>query len=233
MKPKRLNCEVKSSFYRAKTVNSFKQATRAALLCLPLIKNFYKNNSNSPILKDIKSIIINQDKTCRLYASKNLQQAGGVILGNRQFSKEIAVIKAINKNGMLLEYVSQDLQNDWKVVLAAINQNKLALQFATRKAVLNILEKDGMLLEYVSQDLQADKDIVLAAIKQNEMALQYVSPDLQNDWEVVLAAINQNIWVLQFATRKAVLSVLEKDGMLLEYVSQDLRADKDLSLIHI
>ena len=72
---------------------------------------------------------------------------------------------------------SEDLRDDYEGVLAAVQQNGLALEFA-------------------SAELQDDTDAVLAAVRQSGLALQWASDDLQGDLDVVISAVSQDGVVL-------------------------------------
>lgn len=64
--------------------------------------------------------------------------------------------------------------NDKEVVLAALNQN-------------------GRALEYAPNDLQNDKDVVLTAVNQDGTSLKYASDKLQNDFELLTLLKNYHI----------------------------------------
>jgi Domain of unknown function (DUF4116) len=127
------------------------------------------------------------------------------------------LIHKIHKNGLLLEYASDELKADREYVLAAVRQNGWALQFASaalradREVVLEGVRKDGRALYYASAALKADREVVLAAVRRNGYALPYVSYSLKADREVVLAAVRQN-------------------GNALECAHPDLRADEEVVL---
>ena len=62
----------------------------------------------------------------------------------------------------MLREVPKKLQNDRDIVLAAV-------------------EQDGAALEYASEKLKADKDIVLTAVLSRADALEFASDELQSD----------------------------------------------------
>jgi hypothetical protein len=85
--------------------------------------------------------------------------------------------------------IDQVLRADKQVVLAAVTQNGLALQYAAPKyaamalradkqAVLAAVTQDGRALYYAAEALRADKEVVLAAVAQHGEALQYAMPAL-------------------------------------------------------
>lgn len=60
------------------------------------------------------------------------------------------------------------------------------------RVVLEAVKEDGLALEYASPQLQNNKVVVLEAIKQNGLALEYASSELQNDPDIVAHAVRQN-----------------------------------------
>ena len=68
---------------------------------------------------------------------------------------------------------------DFEIVMAAVTQNGMALQFAAeflrgnREIVMAAVASDGMALQFASHELKKDDDVVLAAVMQNILALQY------------------------------------------------------------
>ena len=68
----------------------------------------------------------------------------------------------MRRNGRYLEDAAPELQNNKKVVLAA---------------VLN----DGAALQWASERLKNDRDIVLAAARNSRAALRYAAPELRRD----------------------------------------------------
>ena len=82
------------------------------------------------------------------------------------------ILAAVSKDGLALEYASDDLKKDREVVLAAVSQ-------------------DGKALQYASDERRRDRKVVLAAVSQNGSALQCASDELKKDREVVLAAVSQ------------------------------------------
>ena len=81
-------------------------------------------------------------------------------------------LKGVNRNGLSLKYVLQELRNDREIVLAAVTQNGMALQKKTSKKIRN------------------DLKIVIAAVKQNNNALSYVNKNSYNSWN------NKKIYLL-------------------------------------
>ncbi|VHO04274.1 DUF4116 domain-containing protein [Candidatus Rhabdochlamydia sp. T3358] len=119
-------------------------------------------------------------------------------------SKE-AVLGAVSKDGMLLEYVPAHLKEDIEIVNAAIKNNPEALSFASKQVVLTVVGENGMLLQYVPEDLKEDIEIVNAAIKNNPEALSFVSREVASGFII-------------------------QRSELLKYASNDLKEDQDFIL---
>ena len=66
----------------------------------------------------------------------------------------------------------EEMKGNATVVTAAINQN-------------------GLALEYASREMQNNKHIVMAAVQQNGDALQYASEEMKNDPTVLIAAFRR------------------------------------------
>jgi len=91
-------------------------------------------------------------------------------------SRQVALMR-VAQDGMTLQHTV--FRNDLGIVLAAVQQNGLALEFA-------------------SQELKNNRDIVLAAVQQNGRALGFASEDLQNNYNVILAAVQRDSWAARW-----------------------------------
>lgn len=79
------------------------------------------------------------------------------------------VVAAVRQNGLALQYASETLRSSPAVVSVAVKENGLALQYAT-------------------EALRNFRNLVMIAVRQNGLALQYASPGLQSDPEIRAAA---------------------------------------------
>ena len=90
----------------------------------------------------------------------------GMILGTDLLNKSVfindreIVMEAVNNNGMALQYATEKLQRDREIVMVAVKQ-------------------DGEALQYASERLKGIKEIVMAAVKQDGEALEYATTELQ------------------------------------------------------
>lgn len=134
-------------------------------------------------------------------------------LQQRDLSILFPLVKA---NGMNLKYMKRHGMYNRDLVIAAVKQNPLALQFAC-------------------EDLQKEPYIVCLAVQKNGMALEFASEGLKGDEKVVLAAVKQNGLALKFAggflkrfNETVVLEAVKQNGMALEFVYNDLKRNKEV-----
>ena len=131
---------------------------------------------------------------------------------NKQF-----VLQIVRMDGMQLEHANDELKNNIDTVIAAIDQNIEAFEFA-------------------SKDIKSDKRIVLKLVKINGLVLQYADPLLQNDKEIVLAAVNNEITSLDYASdilksnKEFMLDIININGQAIKYASEELSDDKSIVL---
>lgn len=100
---------------------------------------------------------------------------------------------------MLLRFLSQDLKDDYDIVMEAVKQNGRALSCASVRLQDNpqivieaITEEYGWRnLAYASKAICNNKEVMLHAVKVDALALDYASEELRNDKDIIVAAINQ------------------------------------------
>lgn len=142
-----------------------------------------------------------------------LEQASDQLLNNREF-----LIQALALDGRGLEFVSQDLQNDKEIILAAsINGS----------------------IQFLSEELRDDREIVELAVTNWGMELEYASTRLRNDKVVVMKAVQKYPQALKFASqrlqyhpevRRAAGQELSDTQDVLKDVPKPLRDDIDVVL---
>lgn len=126
-----------------------------------------------------------------------------------------AVLAAVEGDGLLLRYASEDLRGDVEVVQVALAQTGVALQYAT-------------------DDLRDNRELVQVAVRQTWVALEFASDSLKNDLEIVQQAVGESGLALKDASpelcghSELVLKAVEQDGLALHYASDDLRSDEDI-----
>ena len=112
---------------------------------------------------------------------------------------------AIHMRRATLKDASHNLRKDATIVLEAVRQNGLALQYARkakkyREIVMTAVRENGEAIQFASDDLKKDKQVGLLAVKQNGLALKHLTQELKNDFDIVVEAINQNGEALQYAS---------------------------------
>jgi hypothetical protein len=144
-----------------------------------------------------------------------------------------------------LEYASEELKNDQVIVLAAVANHGIALQFALneckndQEVALAAVNNDGFALLFVSDELRNNSKCFLAAVNRNGYALQCASEELKNDQEIVLAAVTSNSSVLEYASderkndQEIVLAAVRSDGLALEWASDERKNDREVALAAI
>lgn len=104
-------------------------------------------------------------------------------------------LEYVRQHGYLLQYLSDELKDDYDVVLSALKENPSTFKYASErlrdnKELALISMKDfGYSLEFASCRLKSDKEVVLTAVTRDGFALEYASDELKNDKDVVLRAI--------------------------------------------
>lgn len=164
------------------------------------------------------------------------------------FEKRIKKMESIvNKNGMLLKIkgnINSNVKSDIRVVLAAVKQNGLALQYANKyknykRVVMEAVKQNGLAIEFASEDLQGDDDIVKEALK-NEDVL-YIDGLLENR-EFVLAAVKYKSYLLRdiciemndnhyTKDKEIVMAAVKQDGYII--VDTPFTNDPDVGLIAV
>lgn len=93
----------------------------------------------------------------------------------------------VMKNGLALQYASDELRKDEDVIYHALKQNIKSLQYVLDEFyIMDVVGNDGMLLQYVNPKLTSNKNIVEIALEQNGNAIQFTP--LKSDPEIIMIA---------------------------------------------
>ena len=158
------------------------------------------------------------------------------------YTNKSAVLKAVIKDGYLLQNADPSLKSDPDVVLAAITQECYALNYADKKFksdkafILTALDHcNGWILSYVSSKLIEDKEVVLKAIGKDPCAIYYAGDKFKKDKKLALELVKRQGSVLkylhEFKSDKDVVKVaVENDYGDFAYksASQELREDEEI-----
>lgn len=102
---------------------------------------------------------------------------------------------------------------------------------ADREVVLAAVANNGLALQFAAADVQADREIVLASVANDGYALLFAADALRMDREVVLAVVATDGGALQFAAdalradREVVGQAVATDADALQYADEALRSD--------
>ncbi len=94
---------------------------------------------------------------------------------------------AVNENGLVLEYASEELQAVRDIVLEAVKVNRCVLENlsdglqADRNIFLAAMMIGGCALEYAYEELQAELHVVFAAVKEDRHALEFTFEELESE----------------------------------------------------
>ena len=154
------------------------------------------------------------------------------------------VLAAVGRwdGGYALEYASEDLQDDFEVVLSAVNTLGSSLEFASpalqndRQIVLAAVFENKHALVYASSELRSNRVFMLARVRHDFKALQVASLALQTDPEVVRVAILQDPLALQYASYQLrsdpefMLETMRQDVNALRWATEELQKDPEFML---
>ncbi|CAE6920617.1 unnamed protein product [Symbiodinium sp. CCMP2592] len=153
------------------------------------------------------------------------------------------VLRAVQQNGLALQFAGEELRADQRVVREAILQNAMALEFASevlrtrRDVVLMAVVRNGHALQFASEDLQQDHTLVLTAARRfffADWSWFFQDKAIKDRRHIAIAAVSMDASALPHTGRQAdkevVLAALQRDGQMLEFASEDLQADPSLVL---
>lgn len=143
-----------------------------------------------PLLAIVFNLVIRLS-TKYYYIQNSVHQESQTFSPEKQAALDL--VKELGEN---LRSLSPEFKADEDVVLAAINNSRLAFQHAdpilrnTKHIVLAAVNVWGWSLKDAGPDMIKDEDIVLAAVTNWGPALKHADPILQNTKYIVLAAVN-------------------------------------------
>jgi hypothetical protein len=149
------------------------------------------------------------------------------------------VLSAISNDAMCLEFVSEELKFDKKVVEEALKKNGMSLVHCIPKYknsmthVLMAVQNNGLALQHASPLVRKQRSIVLEAIKQNGLALIYAEEFL-NDKEIVLCAVKEYGLALKYASKylrddeEVVMVAIKSDPQSLLYAGYEQKSNRDV-----
>ena len=194
--------------------------------------------------------------------TKHLQNDRDVILafvknkGSLQYASEVLradrfiVTTAVERDGLNLEFASDELQSDTQIVLKSIENDSSSFQYAsltlrdTEDIALEAVSRSGQNLQFASKKCQANKEIVLRAVENWPDSLKHASEQLRDELEIVYVAVSNDMLiykesVLQFASDRLrdnaeiVLPAVTRKGAALKHASDNCRNDSEIVIAAI
>lgn len=124
-------------------------------------------------------------------------------------SDKTMVLEAIKQNGLALQFVSFELQNDDELIRTALSSNFTAYEILAPDKKQNpefanfynennrtfeyVLSRNGMSIgEPKYATARNIRRFAMLAVTQNGLALQFLSSELKDDPDIVLTAVKQN-----------------------------------------
>jgi hypothetical protein len=209
---------------------------------LEIVNLALKNNQSafffcSPELQNQKNFVIQCVKELNLYLHSNWIHSHSSLFSNDEFISELCKL-----NGGMLEYASQNLRSEKRIMLIALNQTekafKYCLEFDEEIAFLAV-EKNGFNLQYAGI-FRGNKKIVEMAINKSPLSFEYANEELRGDYSISLKAIQLDSSNFKFTLSEKIKNdpillkeFLSKHGSSLEYLSQNIRNNKELVLLSI
>ena len=142
----------------------------------------------------------------------------GVAVVVDEWDQDSTVLDRVARRGTDLQFASERLKASFDLVLAAVQENGMALRYAAAdmvkhyELVMDAVRQNGDALQFASEALRSDKRIAIAAVRSLPCALKHCAPVMRNDKEVVETAVAE-------------------DGCALEWASESLKADRDVVLL--
>ena len=144
-------------------------------------------------------------------------------------------IDLVQKDGMAIGSLSEDLRNHPVIASHAFRQNPEAKAFFGDKLKSNriflhslVTKGDCSILAIADPRLTDDQNFMEQMVQINGLALQYAGERLRGDVELVRLAVLDNRDAFQFATRALVLRWVQADGLMLKLASPALRDDPEI-----
>uniref|UniRef100_A0A6C0H9M5 DUF4116 domain-containing protein n=1 Tax=viral metagenome TaxID=1070528 RepID=A0A6C0H9M5_9ZZZZ len=168
-------------------------------LIMTAIKQNNKILLNSWFTKRMLYFIISTDETALYYIVPFIYSRELILspYENNLIYKNI-ILKALERFGCALKYLSDQDRKDIEIVSVAIKNNGMALEFAHSELKSNYdivsaaVTNNGMALQFACINNKLLNKIAFIAVKQNYLALQFVPNTIKEYEKIVAITIEQN-----------------------------------------
>ena len=99
------------------------------------------------------------------------------------------ILRNMQYNLQILEYIDQDLFKDIEFIKKVLFTNGMSLEFMPQEiqnnkelVIIALNNSAGFALKFASEELRADKEVVKEAVKQWKAPIKYASKELQEEF---------------------------------------------------
>ena len=108
------------------------------------------------------------------------------------------ILKNMQYNLQILDYIDQDLFKDIEFVKKVLFENGMSLEFMPPEiqndkelVIIALNNSAGFALKFASEELRADREVVKEAVKQWKAPIKYASKELQEEFNQKLEEYHQ------------------------------------------
>lgn len=143
-----------------------------------------------------------------------------------------SVLRTVENDGLLLQYVVSWLRKDPEIVMAAVTNNGIALQYADSYLQTNMeiclaaVKQNGWSLQFCTY--RGDRELVIEAAKNDSGSIIFANHEFMED-EELLNMIGEGI----LTYREICLNAVAKDGNALRFIHPDLLRDVEICTVAV
>jgi hypothetical protein len=154
---------------------------------------------------------IKNNYTSYVYASEKLQNDKQIIMRVLKYSDylyinpcelidyKILILEVLKiKKSFIIDILSEELLNDYDIVLQAVKNNGSNLRFASEELqnnyiiVLEAVKNNGLSIQWASYKLQNDKDIIIESILANKLSFNLVKNTSEHQLYLLIHNLQHN-----------------------------------------
>eukprot|EP00759_Apiculatamorpha_spiralis_P036330 PhF_6_TR36524/c0_g1_i5/m.53818/K08582/CAPN15; calpain-15 len=157
-------------------------------------------------------------------------------------------LRSVTTLGATLEHYDTTLHDNKAVVIAAVHQNPLALQFASpalrkdKEVCLSAFQPTKMwscanAVPFVDISLRSNLEFATSVLERVGTALEFFEPSIKQNRAAVLAAVGSKGPALEYADprfrgdREVVTAAVKQDGAAIQFASDDLKNVTEIALV--
>jgi hypothetical protein len=148
---------------------------------------------------------------------------------------------AVRKNGLLLSFISPDIDNYSTIAFEAVRSNYEAFKYVDSKVdnffeiALCAVSQNGLLLKSISSSIDGYSNIAFEAIKQNPQAFRFINVfSVYDYYEIASFALEKDCSLIKYVPinylkyNKLILDVSRKNPEILKYLDYNNSIIKDV-----